>query len=122
MELIIIILASIILFFLAMLYMSWLGSPIAADIISGAQELSSRPADLASTLLVLVACAAAGSFAVWGICSFLPQEERKMELRQYARDNLGMTDEQVDAILPYSKGIEQMESEIRQIQGGIRTR
>ena len=36
MELIIIILAFVSLFFLAMLYMSWLGSPIAADIISGA--------------------------------------------------------------------------------------
>ena len=55
-------------------------------------------------------------------CTCLPQEERKMELRQYARDNLGMTDEQVDVILSYSKSIEQMESEIRQIQGGIRTR
>ena len=33
-----------------------------------------------------------------------------------------MTDEQVDVILPYSKSIDDMESEIRQIQGGIRTR
>lgn len=117
---IVIIVVSITLFFLAMLYMTWLGSPIAADIIRGTQELASRPADLTMTLVIYIACAIAGSLAVLGLFSFLPNEERKMELRQYARDHLGMTDEQVDLVLPYSKSPECMEEEIRRIQGGLR--